>query len=54
MNPNKETEIKDILKSFDNWIIPSAADWDFPEYHLSLKYHEVCTAIKILKWVLDK
>lgn len=48
-----EEEIKDILQMFDDVIIPSAADWVFPKYNLSLKFHEVCTAIKVLKCVLN-
>lgn len=35
-------------------ICPSCADWNFPRYNLSLKHHEVNTAIKMLKWVLNK
>jgi hypothetical protein len=49
-----EEQIQDILDSFDKWIIPSASDWEFPKYNLSLKFHEVCTTAKILKWVLSK
>ena len=48
-----EEQIKYILDSFNEEIIPSSADWEFPEYGLSLKFHEVCTTIKILKWVLS-
>ena len=48
-----EEEIKDILQTFNDLVIPDFADWEFPKYNLSLEYNEVNTTIKVLKCVLN-
>lgn len=52
INVDKLYDVYKALTEFS--ICPSCADWEFPKYGLSLKYHEVNTTIKILKWVLNK
>ena len=49
-----EKTIRNILESFNESIIPSAADWVFPEHDLEVSFDEVCATIKVLRWVLDE
>jgi hypothetical protein len=48
-----EKDIQDVYNFLTKTlIIPDYADWNLPNHNLSFKYNEVCTAIRVLKWIL--
>lgn len=49
-----EKEIQNVYNFLTKTLIfPDAADWNLPNENLSFKHNEVCTAIKVLKWILQ-